>query len=395
MSRPRARRPSRKPRARNPNIILAFDWFDQRVYEGIFNYAQERGWHLSPYMVEPGMVPRGWPGDGAITCFGKHVAKLILSLDMPKVDISVAPIPQKVPRVVVDNAAVGRLAANHFIERGFRNFAFYSWPGVVVNQMRRDAFFAALAEAGIAPDHCHEIRQSSAKVLADWEKHEDHIGRQIAALPRPLAVFTGQDNLGATLVEICLQSKIHVPEEVSILGVDNVEFLCKGLAVPLSSIDTRLVELGRAAAQQLDNLMAGRINNNAPPLLIQPKEVVTRRSTEFLAVGHEGLARALAFMNECAGDPITLEDVCASARMSKRGLEKVFLRHLKQTPAAELRRIRLDRAKRMLVETDEKIDVVARACGYSNSSNLSVSLRRDSKLSPRDYRRKFGEQGGA
>ncbi len=233
--------------AKPTNILLALDWYDRRVYRGIVRFATEHGWHISPYFFSDRAIPRGWQGDGAITCYGQTLGEFILSLDMPKVDISVLETPVAIPRVITDNAVVGDMAAEHFLERGFRHFAYYDWPDVHVNQLRKQTFFGALAQAGVPPSACREIKQVPGRLLHDWEAHQESLLEQLAGLPRPLAVFTGQDNLGATLIETCVNNDIHVPEEISVLGVDDIEFLCDCLAVPLSSIDTQLDKLGYAA----------------------------------------------------------------------------------------------------------------------------------------------------
>lgn len=373
-------------------ILLAFHWYDRRVFKGIVRYATEHKWHLSPYLFSGHFVPHGWPADGAITCYGKPLCKFIDSLNMPKVDVTVCKMEQDVPRVTVDNTAISKVAARHFIERGFKHFAFYSWPMLEVNALRKDAFFEALLAEGVPQENIHEIMQSPGHLLGKWEAHQERIYEQLEKLPRPLAVFTGQDNLGATLIEICSRKDIHVPEEVSILGVDDIELLCDCLTVPLSSIDTNLEKMGYIAAQQLDRLMKGEISNDEPPMLIPPKEVICRQSTDSLAVPHPAVVTALKFIKEHFHEPITLEDIGGHADMSKRGMEKAFLKHLGISPATELRRIRLDNAKRLLTETDEKISSIAYDCGYSNSSNLSFAFNRETGMSPRTYRNRYSAQ---
>ena len=376
-------------RSTSPRILLAFDWYDQRIYRGVARYAGEHKWHLSPYLFSDRYIPHGWPADGAITCYGKVLGKFIMSLNMPKIDISVSKIPEKIPRVRVNNEIIGRLAAKHFLERGYRHFAFYNWSIVDVNMLRREAFFNALKAAGVPAANLHIINQPSAAVLRNWPAHQNAMLKQLRKLPRPLAVFAGQDNLGVTLIEICERSGIHVPEEVSVLGVDNIEFLCECLTVPLSSIDTRLEDLGYKAARQLDRLMNGEITTSELDLLIAPNGIVTRQSTDVLAIEHPAVVRALQFMKTHIADPIALSDIAAYVKMSKRGLEKAFLKHLDRTPAAELRRLRLDTAKQLLTETNDKTEAIARACGYSNSSNLSYAFAKDTGLSPRAYRLKY------
>ncbi len=373
----------------SPNILLAFDWFDPRVYEGIARFAVEANWHLSPYLFSDRHIPYNWPGDGVITCYGEHIADFIDSLSIPKVDISMHQLKSPTPKVLPDNAKIAELAVAHFQKRGYQNIAYFSWPGIAVNDIRHQEFQKAASAAGVSSENIHVIKQPPADTLSDWVGHTQFILEQIEKLPRPLGVFAGQDNLGSTLIDVCVRSGIHVPDEVAVLGVDNIEFLCNSLSVPLSSIDSRLEELGYQAARQLQRLLNREITNDEPPVLVPPGQVVRRRSSEALAVAHPKVAEALFIMRNHFGNGLTLEQVCDAVEMSKRGLEKAFQKHLHRSPASELRRIRLDHAKRMLAQTDTKIEAIAVECGYCNSSNLSLAFKKDTNLSPREYRQKF------
>jgi len=215
------------------------------------------------------------------------------------------------------------------------------------------------------------------------------IFQKMSELPRPLAVFAGQDDLGAILIEICVRNGVHVPEEVAVLGVDNIELLCESAVVPLASVRTNLTEVGYRAAEQLDRLMQGKVDNEEPVKLIAPHSVVRRQSTDVLAVTHPAVVSAIRFIRENIGQPITIEDICEYTGLSKRGLEKAFHKQLSRSPASELRRLRIQNAKRMLTETNDKIEYIAQCCGYSNSSILSCAFKKDTNLSPRSYRGKY------
>lgn len=368
------------------SILVALDWYDHRIFQGISQYCAEHNWHLSPYLFSDRTIPERWKGDGAITCFGETLADFILSLDMPKVDISDIPMPTPTPRVTVDHDQIGRRAAKHFLERGYRNFAFYSWKNGTANQVCKDAFIETLEDAGISHEEIYIIHQSSIEVVGDWGAYMESMSEQIRDLPRPLAVFTGQDKLAVELIDVCAKTGISVPDEIAVLGVDNIDFLCECAAVPLSSVDTNLTELGYAAAAQLGRLMDGEIDNYEPPVTVAIKSIINRRSTEALAVRHPAVAKAVELMRSEFKNGLELEAVYAFSGISKRGLEKAFQRHLNDTPAAVLRRIRLDYAKNCLSQTDLKVESIAIDCGYSNSSNLSHAFTREIGMSPQEYR---------
>lgn len=377
------------PVATEPVILLAFNWHDERVIRGVYQYAKEHRWHLPPYSASADFVPIGWTADAAITCYGPKVAPFIDSLSIPMVDITIEETPRPTPRVLVDNEAIGRLAAEHFLARGYRNFAFYSWPHLHINQLRMRTFFNALIARGIPQSNLLSIIQSEGENLSHWDLHQKDILRQIQVMPRPLAVFAGQDNLGANLIEICTANRIHVPEEIAVLGVDNNDLLCESSRVALSSIETDIFKLGYEAARRLHQLLRGEITRNAETVLIPPVKIVTRQSTDVLAVAHPAVLAALRYMKQNYQRPITIEDIISSAGLSMRGLEKAFQKHLGRSPAQELRRLRLDEVKRRLSETDHKIEAIALGCGYSNSSNLSCAFRKETGMTPRSYRLKF------
>ena len=377
------------PNKSHKTILVAFDWYDHRIYRGIAQYCAENKWHLSPYCFSDRELPENWPGDGAITCYGDALADFIVALDMPKVDVTLRDIPQDIPRVVCDNDQIGRKAARHFLRRGYKEFAYFSWDSVGVNQIRKDSFLEMLSDEGVPDSRVHLIHQPDAEVMRDWKKHTECIVDQIKQLPRPLAVFTGQDNLGVTLVEACVNAGIAVPDEVAVLGVDNIEFLCECSIVPLSSVDTHLTDLGYAAAEQLGRLMNGEIDNKEPVRTVPSGDVINRRSTEALAVSHPAVANALHMMRMKFKEGLVLEDVYEHVKLSKRGLEKAFKKHLNDSPASVLRQIRLNYAKNSLTQTDTKIEAIALECGYSNSSNLSHAFNREVGMSPQDYRNRY------
>lgn len=373
-------------------ILLAFDWHDERIFQGIASYCKEHNWHLSPYFFSCRHVPKNWPGDGAITCFGPELSDVIMSMDMPAVDITVSDIPRPIPRVRVNNKGIAEKAADYFMDKGFMDFAYFSWERVEINQIRKNYFVEALSERGVPDSAVHTIEQPGDEILMNWELHLDMLVKQLEKLPRPLAVFTGQDNIAVTLIEACRIAGILVPDEVSVLGVDNIEFMCECSSVPLSSVDARLFDLGYDAADQLGRLMRGEIDENEPVRHVAIGEVIERQSSDLIAVKHPKVAQALAMMRQGLTSGVTIPEIYEKVGMSQRGLEKAFKAHLGKSPAAVLRQLRLAHAKRMLAQTDIKIEAIAYDCGYSNGSNLNHAFSREVGMTPQQYRAKFGSK---
>ncbi len=368
------------------SVLIALGWGDYRIVRGIARYAAEHDWHLSTQMLFTPQVLGGWEGDGAIVSYDRRLAKLIVGLNMPCVDLTPVTMPIPVPRVLVDNEAVGQQAAEHLLGCGFRTFAFFGQKGVWASTVRGRAFAAALRARGVAEEGVFSLMTPADRLRNHWPEYEEAVHGLLTGLPRPVGIYCGQENLAAELVEVCASRGIRVPEEVAVLGTDNIEFVCECLRIPLSSIDTRQEELGYRAAERLQQYMAGTIGPDAEPLLVAPAGVVRRQSTDVVAVSHPGVSRALRHLREHFGEPLCLRDLEPIAGISYRGLQEAFKRVIGRGPGAELRRLRLRHAKRMLLDTDAKIDTIAHACGYSNSTNLGTALKRETNLSASAYR---------
>ena len=176
-----------------------------------------------------------------------------------------------------------------------------------------------------------------------------------------------------------------MPEQVAVLAADNDELLCEACVPSLSGIALTSERIGFEAAKLLDRLMHGERPPKAP-LLLEPTGVVTRQSTDTLAVDDPDLARAVAFIRRHATDPIQVQDVLREVPVSRRWLERRFREVLGRGPAAEIRRVRLARAKRLLAETDMPVPKVARAAGFGSREYLAAVFKSELNLSPRQYR---------
>jgi len=176
-----------------------------------------------------------------------------------------------------------------------------------------------------------------------------------------------------------------VPDEVAICGAENYLLAPDAMQTPISSVDTNLELLGYRGAELLDQLMDGR-KPPPKPIRIPAAGVVVRKSSDLLAVPHPGVARSLRFIWEHSHEPISVKDLVGVAAMSRRALHKAFVEHLGRTPGQELHRVRIERARKLLAETDDKLDVIARACGYQSTNSFCVAFKNATGMSPKQFR---------
>ena len=313
-------------------------------------------------------------------------------LKIPLVDLNDVALFPGVPKIRPDNISMGHLGAEHFLERGYRHYGFCGFTNDGWSRERGNGFVEALRRARF---DCHvfdveypgdltpfwDLKQTSA--LAGW----------LRALPKPAAVMACNDLRALQVIGAAQAAELLVPEEVAVLGANNDTIRCELASPPLSSVATNAFQSGYQAAECLTQLMAGR----APDvfdLRIEPLGVVTRHSTDILAIDDKNVAAALSFIREQACHGITVEEVVHHAFASRSQLEKKFRRFFGRSPQAEIRRVQVARIRQLLFETDFPLKKIAELTGFEHVEYLCVVFKRLTGDSPGSYRKKMQTQGG-
>jgi LacI family transcriptional regulator len=214
---------------------------------------------------------------------------------------------------------------------------------------------------------------------------EDEVAHWVEALPKPVGLMACNDIRGQQVLNACRDVEIAVPEDVAVLGVDNDDVLCDLSYPTLSSVvpDTR--RIGFEAAALLERMIGGE-SPPQPLTLIPPLGVVTRRSTDVLAIEDRHLARAVRFIREHACEGITVEDVLAHVPLSRSVFERRFDRLFGHTPKTEILRARLERIKQLLAETEMPLKLIALKVGFEHPEYLSVFFKERTGQTPGQYR---------
>jgi len=369
-------------------VLLALGWYDYRVHRGIERYAQEHGWYLSSNLAREKVIPWGWEGHGILAWLGagEDLARFVVHARKPTVDLSCRRPHLRFPRVLEDHAHAAELVAEHFLARGFTHFVFYSATDNWSYEERGQGFAQTLKEKGHA---CVWLRWHQAPVYRDnreqWGRRRAWLATQLRREPKPLAVFAANDDHALDVQDACQIASLAVPEQVAIVGAENYLLAPDAMHTPISSVDTNLETLGYRGAALLDELMRGKPPPKEP-IRVPAARVVARKSSDLLAVNHKGVANSLRFIWQHYHEPISVADLVAVAGMSRRGLHKAFLDHLGRSPGQELHRQRLERAKRLLAESDHKMEVLAGMCGYQSANSFCVAFKQATGMSPKQYR---------
>lgn len=360
--------------------------YSRSVLRGIIRFARVYGpWDLRTIRLSVLLEEmEHWKVDGVIVCTHDDIVPLIRASGLPAVKVLNTDADGDMPQIATNNFAVGQMGAEHFLERGFRQFAFSGILHEVYSQGRRTGFVQTLREAGF---DC--FMYQADRTIGNWRKRGTLLHHWLKSLPKPIGLMACNDRRAWHAAETCLHLGLRIPEQVAILGVGNDPFFCETPYPSLSSIALPTDRIGSEAAALLTRLMKGE---TAPgePILIPPLGVATRQSTNTLAIEDQDVAQAINFIREHADKPIQVEDVLASVAVSRRVLEQRFRQLLKRSPHEEIRRVHVERAKALLAESEMSIHNVALASGFMESKYFSSVFHERTGLTPTLYRQKFG-----
>lgn len=363
--------------------------FGRGLIEGIVQYANERGpWAIQ--FEERGLEDpapkwlKGWQGDGIIARTAvPSLINAIRRVRRPTVEL------HRVRGVHVDiesdHDLVGQMAADHFLERGLREFGFFAFGETVWIPLRRDGFVRALASRGhdCFLYQAHDRRQVS---LPHWvERQHAHVARWLCSLPQPIGILCAEDVHAMRLLEVCRACRIAVPERIAILGVDNDAVVCSVANPPLSSVDLDSRLMGYEAAALLARRMAGR-SPRGETHFIPPSHIATRQSTDILAIADPDVAEAIRCIRENAHRQIRVTQVAAEVGLSRRTLERRFRNSLGRSLKAEMLRVQIENAKLLLTQSGLAIEAVGKRCGFPSFKYFGQVFRRETGITPRGFR---------
>lgn len=344
-------------------VLVLLGWSSFEVSIEIGRFAREAGWCIDTRTFYTQEVPTSWRGDGLIAMFGERadLNQFILrqAAKQPTIILGGNKKGLTVPSVHIDNYAVGSKAAQHLLDRNHRNFAWYGAYRGEVAEQRRIGFAETVQAAGF---HCEMLRYRSSGDYVNWIRRRQWLESQLRILPRPVAVFALDDVLASEVAEVCFERGWEVPGEISVLGVGNLDVACECSHIPISSVDTREAEVAWKAAETLDQLM--KHNRISQDIVLPPGQLVVRASTDTIAAMHPVVRAAVRFMKENLSKPFGTEELAGAAKVSRRALYSLFASELNTTPASMLTTFRLERAKSLLLDTEDKIAAIAIRCGF-------------------------------
>ena len=377
--------------AKRKHVVLALDlmWPYKRhhgVFAGTQQYAEQCGtWDCSidEYAVKL-LDPEygGPPCDGIIARATPQLAAEAKRLSIPLVNVWTSSPVTDVPLVTPNYASAGRIAAEHLIARGFRNFGFMGYSHKFEPQ--RNGFTTTLAEAGFSHS-TFTVPGNYRHGSAAWDKFLTQMDEWIDSWTLPIGISVSYDLLARYLACACRRKGVAIPEDAALIGSHNETVIC--LAEPsLTSIEIGYERVGYRAAELLDQMMDGA---EAPtkPIILEPTGLIPRRSSDALAVDDPLVAQALRYTSENSHKLIRVDDIAAAVHVNRRTLERRFRSVLGRSVTDEIMRLRVERVKRQLVESKTSLKILAIEAGFGDAAHMLAIFKRIEGTTPSAYRR--------
>lgn len=379
-----------------PHVALLIEssrQFGRGLLRGVAHYVRETGpWsvYFRPMALDQAPPPwlKDWRGDGILARIDNaKMADAVMETGLPVVDLRRALPELGLPHVGVANEAIVQLALEHLTDRGFRRVGFCGTTWEPIQDMRCDCF-RRLAQQNGCPCSVFRAKPRRRRRVATWEEQQEQITAWLCGLPKPVGIMAGNDECGLQVLDGCQRAGLLVPDEVAVVSVDSDECLCRLANPPMSSVDVNPMQIGYQAAALLSRMMAGEPPPTAP-IEVEPRGVVTRQSTDVLAVEDRQVARALRLIRERAWQGIRVQQVARHLDLSPSTLERRFKRLLGRTPKAEILRVQFEKARELLARTDLPIATVGEKSGFSSAKYFSETFSRKMGMPPQDYRQRF------
>ncbi len=373
--------------------------YGRALCEGIASFAQEQeDWTLQLIDDIARKDFHGFRGCSGVIAriIDDEAVAALQALKVPVVDILALGRYAGIAAVGNDQLLVGAWAADHFLERRFTRFAFCGYGGVAFSDARGEGFAKRVQEKGF---ECLRFKASGERMreLAKRGISQEHLaldpdrvqlGNWLKRLPKPVALFCCHDARAYQVLTLCKRLGIHVPAQAAVMGVDDDRILC-GFASPmLSSIDPDAFGIGRAAAKTLSDMMAHPNGKRDACVLLPPKELIPRASTQIYPVEPPWLSDALIYIGKNFAKGINAEDVFQHTGRSHTSVGKAFRDVLKTTVHKEILRVRVETAARLLRTTGLAAAVIADMAGFSSPQQFSCTFRKACRLTPDAYRKR-------
>jgi LacI family transcriptional regulator len=375
-----------------PKVILLVETsraFGRDLLHGIARYSKLHGpwaFYREPRNLKS-HIPhlKNWNANGIIMR-NSVFSKELFGLKIPTIMVLHHPKSLgDLPTVATDGKSISKLAAEHLLSKGLRNFAFCGFDEFYWSNERLFFFRKYIEDAGF---NLTSYDEQIKRKFKTWEKEQLQMADWIKILLKPVGILACNDDRGNHVLEACKIAKLSVPDEVSVIGVDNDTLLCDLTDPPLTSVALNTESAGFYTAELLDKLMHSQPVSNKQ-IVVSATHVVCRQSTDILAIDDQEVSDAMRFIRQNAKVKIPIDEIVNKTSLSRRSLELRFRKLLHHSILDEIRKVRADLIAKMLIETDLPISEITAAFDFTDQEHISRYFKKEKFVGLRQFRKQF------
>ena len=377
-------------------LLFITDYTEQfayRLLKGIINYSETTGSEKWVVYRMPSSYRRKFGMKGILNWALKWKADVVVGQFDPEDDVSVfrengiVAFAQdyiakfdSIPNITADYHLTGTMAAEHFLVRGFHNFAFFGYNGVCWSNERYEGFRSRVNRAG------YEVLMYDCQNIDDlWYYNPGNLSKWLLNLPKPVAIMACDDNQGNLLLNVCNSCGIRIPDEVAVIGVDNDEILDNLSDPTLTSIDVDIERGGYEVAQMALRMMRDP-SYKPSDIYLRPVSVITRMSTSVFATKDKEIVTALQYISRNVDRRIFVPDILKEVPLSRRLLEMRFKKVTGNTIYNYISRQRIERFAYYLLHSTDTIAEISAKMAEPDPKSLCRRFKAIKGCTPSEYR---------
>ena len=379
-------------------ILLLTDFssgYSRSLLENVVRYAREVGpwafYRIPLYFRElygdEGVVEwaKKWEADAIIAQFSDIDLSVLNQLNIPIIVQNYKERSSGISNLTGDYFGTGVIAANFFLHKGYKSFAYYGLTDTVWGRERGEGFKKIVSNKGY---EVYEFNNRKRVPSEKWSFDVEQVSRWLLSLPKPIALFACDDYYALQITEVCKMYDISIPEEIAVLGVDNDKLLCNISDPQLSSIELDIENGGYEAGKLLHQFIEKKII--APvDIIIKPVRIVPRASTERFAVSDRHIEQLLQYIDNNYQNPLSVDELTQIIPFSRRVLEKKFKRETGTSVYQCLLDLRIEKFADLLITTDLPLIEAATRSGFTDYKNISRIFTKAKEMTPLQYRKRF------
>jgi len=381
-------------------ILLLIDFsseFSRGILKGLIRYSKDHGpwifYRLPSYYKtlygEKGVIQwaKEWKADAIIARWDEEGTHLLTSLNIPIILQNYKSRSDYFSNLTGDYIGTGEMAAQFFIKRRYRNFAFYGNKGVIWSQERAKGFRKEIEKI----EGNYYYFESENLDGEQWSSSHLQLDNWLLSLPKPIALFACDDSFALRVSEICKINNIAIPDEIALMGVDNDELICNLSDPPISSIVLDVEKGGYEAGRLMDQLIHHQ-RKEPFNIVIRPTRFELRKSTEKYNITNEYILQVVHYIEKNFASEINIEELTRLVPLSRRNLEVKFKNEMGTTIYQFILNCRIDYFTHLLLTTNQPLFDLAIDAGFSDYKNISRLFKRMKGCTPLEYREKFGDK---